>query len=90
MDLSHGQRIALLSAVNTSARRLVLATVVALAFGAPAFAAGGEMPDKMDKALDCLEKAVFHGYGHKEWIRHDSDLDSLRELPRFQKLLEAV
>jgi adenylate cyclase len=43
-----------------------------------------------DKALDCLEKAVFHGYGHKEWIRHDSDLDSLRDLPRFQKLLEAV
>jgi serine/threonine protein kinase/Tfp pilus assembly protein PilF len=45
---------------------------------------------EQDKALDCLEKAVFHGYGHKEWIRFDSDLDSLRELPRFQKLLEAV
>ena len=43
-----------------------------------------------EKALDCLEKAVFHGYGHKEWIKFDSDLDSLRDMPRFQKLLEVV
>jgi serine/threonine protein kinase/Flp pilus assembly protein TadD len=41
-----------------------------------------------DKALDCLERAVFHGYGHKDWIKHDSDLDSLRELPRFQKMIK--
>lgn len=40
-----------------------------------------------DKALECLEQAVVHGYGHKEWVQHDSDLDPLRQLPRFQKLL---
>ena len=41
-----------------------------------------------DKALDCLERGVFHGYGHKYWIKHDSDLDSLREHPRFLKLIK--
>jgi serine/threonine protein kinase/Flp pilus assembly protein TadD len=42
------------------------------------------------KSLECLEQAVVHGYGHKEWIEHDSDLDSLRELPRFQKLIASI
>jgi len=40
-----------------------------------------------DKSLDCLQKAVYSGYAHKEWIKHDSDLNSLREDPRFLKLL---
>jgi tetratricopeptide (TPR) repeat protein len=43
-----------------------------------------------DNALACLEQAVVHGYGHKEWVEHDSDLDSLRQLPRFQKLLASL
>jgi serine/threonine protein kinase/Tfp pilus assembly protein PilF len=43
-----------------------------------------------DKALDCLQKALFHGYAHKEWIKHDSDLDSLRDHPRFQKLIASL
>ena len=40
-----------------------------------------------DKALDCLESAVDKGYGHKEWIEHDSDFISLRENPRFKSIL---
>jgi adenylate cyclase len=40
-----------------------------------------------DKALDCLESAVDKGYGHKEWIEHDSDFTSIREDPRFKAIL---
>ena len=39
-----------------------------------------------DRALDCLERSIV-GFGLKEWVEHDSDLDPLRELPRFKKLL---
>jgi len=41
-------------------------------------------------SLDCLEKAVDKGYGQKDWVEHDSDLNSLRELPRFQRILEGM
>lgn len=40
-----------------------------------------------DQALDCLEKAVRNGFGHKEWIVNDPDLTSLRKHPRFLALL---
>jgi TolB-like protein/Tfp pilus assembly protein PilF/predicted Ser/Thr protein kinase len=40
-----------------------------------------------DEAMDCLEQAVHHGFGQKEWIEHDSDMDSLRSLPRFKAFL---
>jgi len=43
-----------------------------------------------NEALDCLEKAVDKGYGQKDWVAHDSDLDSLRELPRFQRIQEGM
>jgi TolB-like protein/tetratricopeptide (TPR) repeat protein len=39
-----------------------------------------------DSAIDCLERSVANGFGHWEWIEHDSDLDSLRQHPRFQAL----
>jgi non-specific serine/threonine protein kinase len=42
---------------------------------------------KTDEALTCLEKAVTRGYAHKQWIEHDSDLNSLRGHPQFQALL---
>ena len=41
-----------------------------------------------DSAIDCLERSLANGFGHWEWIEHDSDLDSLREHPRFQELLQ--
>jgi serine/threonine protein kinase/Tfp pilus assembly protein PilF len=43
-----------------------------------------------NEALNCLEKAVDKGYGQKDWVEHDSDLDSLRELPRFKTILAAM
>jgi len=43
-----------------------------------------------DSALECLESAVDKGYGHKEWIEHDSDFASIRETPRFRAILETM
>ncbi|MEO5904918.1 MAG: protein kinase [Gemmatimonadaceae bacterium] len=43
-----------------------------------------------DEALSCLEKAVDKGYGQKDWVEHDTDLDSLRDLPRFQRIVEGM
>ena len=45
---------------------------------------------RKDDALQCLELAIDKGYGHREWIEHDSDLNSLRTDKRFQALLERV
>ena len=39
-----------------------------------------------DSAIDCLERAIQNGFGHWDWIAHDSDLDPLRTHPRFQGL----
>ena len=43
-----------------------------------------------ERSLDLLEKAIKNGWGDRAWLETDSDLDSLRELPRFQTLLERV
>ena len=40
-----------------------------------------------DQALDLLERAVAQGWGHRDWIEHDKDYDSLRGEPRFQALI---
>jgi adenylate cyclase len=39
-----------------------------------------------DSAIDCLEQAIANGFGHWDWITHDSDLDGLRAHPRFLAL----
>jgi non-specific serine/threonine protein kinase len=44
----------------------------------------------VEEGMECLEKAVKFGFGHKEWIENDSDLDGLRNHPRFQALLERL
>lgn len=41
-----------------------------------------------EKAIDCLENALRHGFAQPEWIEHDTDLDSLRDHPRYQQLLK--
>jgi serine/threonine protein kinase/Flp pilus assembly protein TadD len=47
----------------------------------------GEM---IDEAVECLDKAIQNGFGHREWIENDSDLNSLRQDPRFQALLKRM
>jgi hypothetical protein len=37
--------------------------------------------------MDCLEKAVRNGFGHKTWIENDPDFKDLRDHPRYQALL---
>ncbi len=43
-----------------------------------------------DAALTALERAVEKGWGDPEWIKHDSDLDSVRETPRYKALMQAM
>ncbi|MCZ6652232.1 MAG: protein kinase [Planctomycetota bacterium] len=43
-----------------------------------------------EKAIDCLDDAITFGMGHKEWFENDSDLNSLRDHPRFSGLLERL
>jgi adenylate cyclase len=47
--------------------------------------------DDLDKALDLLERLLPNSsYYQLMWFANDSDLDSLRGLPRFQKLLDDI
>jgi len=43
-----------------------------------------------EQALRHLETAVDKGWGHKSWIEHDTDLDPIRESPRFKAILAAI
>ena len=43
-----------------------------------------------ERALDLLERALATGHGYYDWIMNDSDLASLRELPRFQQLMASM
>jgi adenylate cyclase len=46
----------------------------------------------IDRALDVLERVLPHA-GHElkhGWIKYDSDLDPLRDHPRYQKILELI
>ncbi len=45
---------------------------------------------KGEEALNCLESALDKGYGHKDWIEHDPDFDSLRDHPRYKAILDAM
>ncbi len=41
-----------------------------------------------DRALELLEQAVAAGFGNREWLERDPDLESIRDDPRFEALLE--
>ena len=43
-----------------------------------------------DKAIECLARAVEHGFSQKEWIQNDPDFMGIREDKRFQALLEQL
>ncbi len=40
-----------------------------------------------DRALDCLENCLIKvGNISREWLLHDSDMDNIRDLPRFEEI----
>jgi adenylate cyclase len=44
-----------------------------------------------DQAFDLLERLLPHAnHETKSWIKHDSDFDQLRALPRYKKVLELI
>ncbi|MDX1584773.1 MAG: FlgO family outer membrane protein, partial [Thermoanaerobaculia bacterium] len=45
---------------------------------------------KVDEALRCLRTATGMGFVSREWIENDSDLDPIRDDPRFGELLSEL
>jgi Flp pilus assembly protein TadD len=45
---------------------------------------------RADDAFDLLEQVIARGFGHRGWVEQDPDLRSLRDHPRFRKLLEML
>ncbi|HLW78301.1 MAG TPA: tetratricopeptide repeat protein, partial [Terriglobia bacterium] len=43
-----------------------------------------------NRAIDCLERSIAFGRKQLEWMQNDSDLDPLRNHPRFRALLESL
>jgi len=43
-----------------------------------------------ERALDLLERAISAEHGFREWIENDSDLDSLRGLPRYREIMRRL
>jgi adenylate cyclase len=46
--------------------------------------------EEKDEAIRSLERAVQNGFGQREWLENDSDLDPLRSEPRFQALMKRL
>ena len=45
---------------------------------------------RYEDAIDSLERSVACGLMHKNWLEHDSNLDPLRRLPRYKKLIKQL
>jgi adenylate cyclase len=45
---------------------------------------------RYEDALDSLEKSVACGLKNKNWLEHDSNLDPLRRLARYKKLIKQL
>jgi len=43
-----------------------------------------------EAALRFLEEAVEVGFGNRDWLERDPDLDSIRDLPRFRELMAGM
>lgn len=48
------------------------------------------LTNREEEAVDQLEKALRQGCCHSDWIEKDTDLDALRDHPRFISLLERL
>lgn len=46
------------------------------------------LAEERERALDCLQNCLIKvGNISREWLEHDSDLDSLRDHPRYQEII---
>ena len=45
---------------------------------------------KTEESLAALERGVEKGWGDKNWIEHDADLDPIRDDPRFKAIVESM
>lgn len=45
---------------------------------------------QVDKSIDLLKKAVSCGFSARIWIENDSDLNSIRNHPEYQAILESI
>ena len=48
------------------------------------------MCNMSEEALNCLEKSANSGLTQKGWYLHDSNLDSIRHLERFEQILDKM
>jgi adenylate cyclase len=78
-----GQREEALSWMQASVDRAPMDSIVQ--YNAACFYA---LAGEVEKSLDCLENCYFKvGNLNREWLLHDSDLDNVRDHPRFAKIL---
>jgi tetratricopeptide (TPR) repeat protein len=45
---------------------------------------------EIDKAFECLDRAVEHGFANRAWTENDTDLDAIRSDPRYEALLKEM
>ena len=45
---------------------------------------------EIEESISCLERTVKVGAAYKEWMENDTDLDPLREHPRFLTLVASL
>lgn len=50
------------------------------------FAQAGES----DRAFECLRTCIAGGYSHRQWVENDSDLDPIRDDPRYEEMLRLL
>ena len=42
---------------------------------------------QIEPSIECLEKAMIHGFWYKQWAERDPDLNAIRNHPRFAALM---
>ena len=46
-----------------------------------------EKDGKIDEAIDCFAACIGNGFSYRDWAEHDSNLDAIRDDPRFAELM---